>query len=112
MISTTMHRFARSIKTPIITTIDRGLAHQTKLTCTIGIFDKRLFSGFPKPESVTTYQLRTFSTQITTTETLRALDMEAVREIKAELMEVDANSDDRYARNGTTTCILSSRFQK
>ena len=107
-----MHRFARTTKTPFITTIDRALAHQTKLTYTIGILDKRHFSGFPKPDSVTTYKLRTFSTQSTASEALRALDMEAVRLIKAELMEVDANSDGRYARFRTTICILPSRFQK
>lgn len=97
MISTTMHRFARSTKTPIASAIDRALAHQAKSAYTIGTLDKRHFSGLPKSESISTYQLRTFSTQSTTTKTLRALDMEAVHQIKAELMEVDANSDGRYA---------------
>lgn len=102
MILSTMHRFARSTKTPFTAAIDRALVHQAKSACTIGTLDKWHFSGLLKPESVTTYQLRTFSTQSATTKTLSALDMEAVRQIKAELMEVDANSDGRYARFRTT----------
>jgi hypothetical protein len=103
MIATTIHRIGRSAKTTIAGTIDRALAHKVRLNLTVGTLDKFHFTGLHEPESKNVYQLRTFSTQQvgTVTKTLHALDMEAVRQIKLELMEVDANSDGRYARSGT-----------
>ena len=49
------------------------------------------------------FQLKTFSTEAVNNTSafvekpLKALDMAVVRQIKAELMEVDKNSDGRYA---------------
>jgi hypothetical protein len=104
MIATTMYRIGKSAKTPLASAIDRALAHQVKSTLTVGTLDKFHFSGLLKTESKNTYQLRTFSTQQvgTVTKTLHTLDMKVVQQIKSELMEVDANSDGRYARKRTT----------
>jgi hypothetical protein len=97
MIATTMHRIGRLTKTPIASAIDRVLAHQVKSALNVGTLDKLHFSGLQKPDSNITYQLRTFSTQQvrTVTKTLH-------EQIKAELMDVDANSDGRYARPSNT----------
>lgn len=92
MMSTTMQRVARGAKTPIAAAIDQVLARQATaafstatLTFPAGASlasDKRAVNVYP-------IQIRSLS--------LQALDMAAVRQIKAELMEVDAqgNGDGR-----------------
>lgn len=89
-----IQRVARSAKTPITTAVNQVLARQAKSafsTATLNLSSTLLVN---KPTvNVYPIQIRSLS--------LQALDMAAVRQIKAELMEVDANgnSDGRYARD-------------
>ena len=85
-----LQRIGRSAKTPI----NQALARQAKSafsTATLNLVNN-------KPTTLNFYpiQIRSLS--------LQALDMAAVRQIKAELMEVDANgnSDGRYAKDDSS----------
>lgn len=102
MIATAIHRFGRTAKTPFATAIEKIIAYQTKSAIFVSTLDSHHFSGLIRTESPLTFQiqLRSFSTapaknKGAVTITLQALDMAVVRQIKAELMEVDANSDGR-----------------
>lgn len=93
MLSTTMQRIGRSAKTPIAIAIDQALARQAKAAFSSATLNFSVGVANKKPAvNVYPIQIRTLS--------LQALDMAAVRQIKAELMEVDANgnADGRYAR--------------
>lgn len=93
MMSTTIQRIGRSAKTPIAAAIDQAVARQAKSAFSTVTINH--FSGIRNSTSVN----NTFPIQIRAL-SLQALDMAAVRQIKAELMEVDAlgNGDGRYAR--------------
>lgn len=91
--SSTIQRIGRSAKTPIATAIDQALARQaTAAFSTASLnFSAGAFAANKRAVNVYPRQIRSLS--------LQALDMAAVRQIKAELMEVDANGngDGRYA---------------
>jgi hypothetical protein len=94
MMSTTLTRIGRSAKTPIATAVDRALAQQA--TSAFSTATLNHFSALQSPTTSTS--ANTFPIQIRTL-SIQNLDMTAVNKIKAELKEVDANSDGRYARN-------------
>ena len=89
-----LQRIGRSAKTPI----NQALARQAKSafsTATLNL-SSTLVNNKPKTVNIYPIQIRSLS--------LQALDMAAVRQIKAELMEVDANgnSDGRYAKDDSS----------
>jgi len=90
MMSTTVQRIGRSAKTPIATAIDQALARQAKSAFSTVTVNH--FSGLRK--STPSVVNATYPIQIRSL-SLQTLDMASVRQIKAELMEVDANSDGR-----------------
>lgn len=88
-----LQRIGRSAKTPI----NQALARQAKSafsTATLNL--SSTLNNKPKTVNIYPIQIRSLS--------LQALDMAAVRQIKAELMEVDANgnSDGRYAKDDSS----------
>lgn len=91
MMLTSMQRIGKSAKTPLASIIDQAFARQAKSALSTATTNH--FSGL----SVKSTPMNAFAIQVRPL-SLQALDMAAVRQIKAELMEVDANSDGRYAR--------------
>lgn len=92
-----INRCGKAAKTPALATaVDRALAHQARSafsSATIHHFSGVVDRNHNASANIYPIQIRNLS--------LQALDMAAVRQIKAELMSVDANSDGRYARRFT-----------
>ena len=115
MIGTTIRRLATSAN-PANRGAAKLLARHTNVT--IGrVPTKKLFvqaSATSSDTMSTALRPRAFSSSTTETKSgtgfverpLEALDMAVVRQIKAELMEVDANSDGRYVHACQTFRIL------
>jgi hypothetical protein len=88
-----MQRIGRSAKTPMTTAVNQALARQAKSS--FGTAALNLSPTRANKPTVNVFPIQTRSLS------LQALDMAAVRQIKAELMEVDANGnpDGRYAED-------------
>jgi hypothetical protein len=88
-----MQRIGRSAKTPMTTAVNQALARQAKSS--FGTAALNLSPTRVNQPTVNVFPIQTRSLS------LQALDMAAVRQIKAELMEVDANGnpDGRYAKD-------------
>jgi hypothetical protein len=80
-----MQRIGRSAKTPMTTAVNQALARQAKSAFGTAALNLSLTRANKPTVNVFPIQTRSLS--------LQALDMAAVRQIKAELMEVDANGN-------------------
>jgi hypothetical protein len=99
MISTTTLR--QITRGPAINALRRAVTHQATPALTnimVTPIVANAFTGSPSPRfnSTMAVPIRELGK---VEKTLKALDMAVVRQIKAELMEVDANSDGRQVTN-------------
>ena len=100
--STTMRNVIRG---PALNAFKRSLVQQGSAALTnsvvIPAFTRNFHASYPRYQSTLTVDSQTSLAQHergTIEKTLKALDMSVVRQIKAELMEVDANSDGRQVQ--------------
>jgi hypothetical protein len=101
-----MQRIGRSAKTPMTTAVNQALARQAKSAFGTAALNLSLTRANKPTVNVFPIQTRSLS--------LQALDMAAVRQIKAELMEVDANGnpDGRYAEDDKEIALkMESRIR-
>jgi hypothetical protein len=123
MFATKMHKmaFRSAIRNPLVNRYVSKTANATPSLCIAWQQPTRAFSSQVVPDasaaSKATSQAHAFSSMAaalprgTLEKPLQVLDMAIVRKIKAELMEVDANSDGRYATSSNDWSYTQTSFR-